>query len=92
MTSSGTTTPTADTPPQEGNWRPENLAQITQTLTRIADHSSSARPVAIFDFDNTCIFRDIGQALFRFQIEHLRYRLNPEELAAILPAGEGKLG
>jgi len=91
MTSSGTTTPTTDAAVQEGNWRPENLAQITQTLTHIANRSSVAQPVAIFDFDNTCIFRDIGQALFRFQIEHLRYRIRPEEFAAILPPEGGEI-
>ncbi len=91
MTSSGTTPPTTDTPAQEGNWCPENLAQITQTLNHIAGQSSVKRPVAIFDFDNTCIFRDIGQALFRFQVEHLRYRITPEELALVLPAEGGEL-
>ncbi|MBM9613320.1 hypothetical protein JWJ90_03360 [Desulfobulbus rhabdoformis] len=91
MTSSGTTTQTADTPPQKSNWLPENLATITQTLRQLSEDSSLARPVAIFDFDNTCIFRDIGQALFRYQIEHLRYRITPDELAAILPPEEGTL-
>jgi phosphoserine phosphatase len=85
MTSSGTTTPTAETTTKEGNWHPENLARITDTLSSLANQSFAAKPVAIFDFDNTCIFRDIGQAVFRFQVQHLRYRISPEELAAILP-------
>nr|WP_321464958.1 hypothetical protein [uncultured Desulfobulbus sp.] len=92
MTSSGTTTPPTDTHVQGGNWLPENLAQITQTLADIVHQATVARPVAIFDFDNTCIFRDIGQALFRFQLEHLRYRISPEELATILPPDTGELG
>lgn len=89
MTSSGTAA--NDTPSPEGNWHPDNLARITTTLRALADQPPTPAPVAIFDFDNTCIFRDIGQATFRFQIEHLRYRITPEELAAILPQGEGQL-
>ncbi|MDD2464562.1 MAG: hypothetical protein PHI97_11250 [Desulfobulbus sp.] len=76
---------------QEGNWLPENLARITTSLSKIADQSFAAKPVAIFDFDNTCIFRDIGQALFRFQVQHLCYRIKPGELAAILPQETGEL-
>ncbi|MGD9950278.1 MAG: hypothetical protein AB7U29_17640 [Desulfobulbus sp.] len=91
MTSSGTTPPKADTRAQEGNWLPENLAQISDTLAQLANQTFAAKPVAIFDFDNTCIFRDIGQALFRFQLQHLRYRISPDELAAILPPEQGTL-
>ncbi|MGE4558973.1 MAG: hypothetical protein AB7E77_02125 [Desulfobulbus sp.] len=73
------------------NWLPENLAQITDKLARIADQTFAAKPVAIFDFDNTCIFRDIGQAAFRFQLQHLRYRISPGELASILPPENDEL-
>ena len=45
----------------------------------------------MFDFDNTCIFRDVGQAVFRYQLQHLRYRLTPEQLTAILPQTGGAL-
>lgn len=91
MTSSGTVTCTTDRPSPEGNWHPDNLARIITTLQSLAEQRPTPAPVAIFDFDNTCIFRDIGQATFRFQIEHLRYRITPEQLAIILPQGEGEL-
>nr|WP_320010183.1 haloacid dehalogenase-like hydrolase [uncultured Desulfobulbus sp.] len=91
MTSSGTTSQTANTPSKESNWLPDNFATISATLKQLAENPSVKRPVAIFDFDNTCIFRDIGQALFRFQIEHLRYKISPEQLAAILPPEKGNL-
>ena len=74
-----------------GGWFPENLARINERLARIAAHSPVARPVAVFDFDNTCIFRDVGQAVFCHQLHHLHYRLVPEQLAAILPRPEGQL-
>lgn len=91
MTSSGTATCTTDRPSPEGNWHPDNLARITTTLRALVNQRPTPAPVAIFDFDNTCIFRDIGQATFRYQIKYLRYRIRPEELAAILPQGEGEL-
>jgi phosphoserine phosphatase len=82
---------TVDTADEAGNWLPENLARIHDRLNDIVVHATSKRPVAVFDFDNTCIFRDVGQAVFRSQVQHLRYRLTPEQLAAILPPPEGEL-
>ncbi|MCL2790543.1 MAG: haloacid dehalogenase-like hydrolase [Desulfobulbus sp.] len=74
-----------------GNWFPENLAQINERLIQIAARPASVKPVAVFDFDNTCIFRDVGQAVFCHQLRHLHYRLTPEQLAVILPSPEGQL-
>ncbi|MCL2458172.1 MAG: haloacid dehalogenase-like hydrolase [Desulfobulbus sp.] len=74
-----------------GDWFPENLARINERLTQIAAHPPIVRPVAVFDFDNTCIFRDVGQAVFCHQLQHLHYRLIPEQLAAILPRAGGQL-
>jgi len=93
MTSSASIPQAQTTAPADkaGDWFPENLAQITRRLTAIAAHPPTTKPVAVFDFDNTCIFRDIGQAVFRYQLQHLHYRLTPEQLAAILPMGEGEL-
>lgn len=81
----------ADISLEESNWYPENRERITSSLHQIATHASLTQPVAVFDFDNTCIFRDIGQAAFRYQVRHLHYRLTPEQLAAILPPPEGEL-
>lgn len=86
--------PTADPLEGTGNWFPPNLARITARLPPHPGHGSTAvatRPVAVFDFDNTCVFRDVGQAVFRYQLLHLRYGLEPSALAAILPCLEGDL-
>jgi len=84
--------PTADPLEGTGNWFPPNLALITARLPPHPGHGSAAtRPVAVFDFDNTCVFRDVGQAVFRYQLLHLRYGLEPEALAGILPSLEGEL-
>jgi phosphoserine phosphatase len=82
---------TADAENEAGNWFPENLAQITRKLREITARPAMARPVAVFDFDNTCIFRDVGQAVFRRQLQRLRYRLHPGQLAAVLPPIKGEL-
>ncbi len=73
------------------NWSPENLALLTAGLQTIPGRNPTSKPVAVFDFDNTCVFRDVGQAVFRYQLLHLRYRLAPEALAGILPTLPGDL-
>ena len=81
-----------------GNWRPENFHRIRQALVRLPAIESGAvatgqMPCAVFDFDNTCIFRDIGQAAFRVQLLELYYRIAPETLEALIPLdGEAMAG
>ncbi len=44
-----------------------------------------SKGVAVFDWDNTVIFGDIGEAVFRYQVENLLFRLNPEEFQLLIP-------
>jgi phosphoserine phosphatase len=81
----------ADRANEPGNWYPENLARIDRGLTAILARGPAERPVAVFDFDNTCVFRDVGQAVFFHQLTGLRYRLHPEELAGLLPTAQADL-
>lgn len=78
----------ADTFNGTGNWFPENLALIRSRIQEHAPGSGQAGGVAVFDFDNTCIFRDVGQAVFRYQVMHLRYRIPPGAFAGLLPSQE----
>ncbi|NLX17929.1 MAG: hypothetical protein GXY53_01405 [Desulfobulbus sp.] len=78
-------------PNGEGNWFPENLTCIMDWIAAVTIQPRANPPAAVFDFDNTCIFRDIGQAVFRFQLQRLQYRLIPEQLAAILPHADIQL-
>lgn len=66
-----------------GNWCPENAARIREALAGLPPNCG--RLAAVFDFDNTCVFRDIGQAAFRMQLQELHFRIPPEPLAALLP-------
>ena len=70
-----------------GNWYPENLARIQQTLADLPPQRGTRHRVAVFDFDNTCVYRDVGQAVFFHQLTGLRYRLSPDQFRELLPAG-----
>ncbi len=75
----------------EGNWFPNNLTLINSRIKEISTATTTTQPVAIFDFDNTCIFRDVGQAVFRYQLLQLRYHITPDQLEAILPTQQATL-
>ena len=75
----------ADTISETGNWYPGNLESIRSKIQDYTSSSGQPAAVAVFDFDNTCIFRDVGQAVFRYQMLHLRYRIPPNALATLLP-------
>lgn len=70
-----------------GNWYPDNLIRIQQTLADLPPQSGMHRRVAVFDFDNTCVYRDVGQAVFFHQLTGLQYRLPPDQFRELLPAG-----
>ncbi len=67
------------------NWNP----QIHRRLERLAA-SGRQGDLAVFDWDNTCMFGDIGDSFFRHQILHLDLRLSNRQLAALLPERIGK--
>ncbi|HHB74984.1 MAG TPA: hypothetical protein ENK84_00365 [Desulfobulbus sp.] len=50
-----------------------------------------SQPVAVFDFDGTCIFNDIGKAVFEFQLDHFLFRHHIESFAALFPQWAGAL-
>lgn len=52
----------------EGNWEPEVRESLVKMMLGTGEGS-----YAVFDFDKTSIVHDISQALWVYQIEHLRY-------------------
>lgn len=65
-------------------WAPDNHRLLNAWLANV---SRSETPVtAVFDWDNTCIFGDIGEATFRHQLSTLRLKMSPAELAMHVPA------
>lgn len=52
-----------------GNWD----AQIRTNLNGLMDAQRNHGAYAVFDFDKTSIVHDVSQALWVYQVEHLRY-------------------
>lgn len=61
-------------------WYPYNH----QTLRQLLNASFQTPCAAVFDWDNTCIFNDIGDACFRYQLEHFVFALAPHAAAELL--------
>jgi phosphoserine phosphatase len=47
-------------------------------------------PVAVYDWDNTCIYNDIMETMFRFQMFNLQYAMDKEAFNVIIPEAAGK--
>lgn len=62
------------------NWHPRNHHALRRLVER-----AEGPALAVFDWDNTCICGDIGDAFYRLQARRLLYRLTPDEFAAVLP-------
>ena len=63
-----------------GNWEPQNKLR----LERLIAEKAFADNYAVFDWDFTCIFYDIQDSLFLYQIEHLCFNLTPEQFAVTI--------
>ncbi|MDY0020223.1 MAG: hypothetical protein RBT47_09495, partial [Anaerolineae bacterium] len=70
---------------EQGNWDPENWAMMQEFITTYGPEN----PVAAFDWDNTCIFQDIGEATFRYTLFNLKFKMDPETFAAVIPEAAG---
>jgi len=69
----------------ERNWFPANRATLNEALVRWSARAQQERVVAVFDFDNTTVFHDAGEALMRRQLDRLAFKLSPEQLAGLIP-------
>ena len=48
------------------------------------------QPVAIFDWDDTAIFNDVGMGVFYFQINELQFNFELEEFWDLIPPKYGR--
>ena len=62
------------------NWNERNYKALNKLLAGV-------RPaeIAVFDWDNTCIFGDVGEALLRRMVFDLAFAMNAKAMAATLP-------
>lgn len=62
--------------PESGNWAPNTKAAIDEVIKKNAGQKNA---YAVFDWDNTSIFGDVQDMLFFYQIEHLEFKMTPEQ-------------
>ena len=67
-----------------GQWEDKLYKKLSNVIKDNGKSSSkyneSAKPYAVFDWDNTTVINDIGEATFTYQIENLDFKMTPEEL------------
>lgn len=73
---------------EQGNWDPFNKAQLESLIAKYGKESTTynaaKKPYAVFDFDNTCVFLDIEEAVLIRQIETLKFNMTPEMLDKVI--------
>lgn len=65
---------------QRLGWNEGNHRALNRFIATIGHQD-----IAVFDWDNTCIFGDIGEAVLRHQALHLHFKFTPEQLGTIIP-------
>ena len=79
--------PTADSL-DPGRWSPLNAARLQSVLdqhgVKSRQYNPNRRPYAVFDWDNTCIMNDCEEALLMYQINHLQYKMMPDEFVQVM--------
>lgn len=78
----------------EGEWLPEIRARLHQLFQQHGRTSLFYRPmsppVAAFDWDNTCILNDVGEAFFFDAVATLRYRFDLDAFWELIPENLGR--
>ncbi|MDQ0861851.1 haloacid dehalogenase-like hydrolase [Bacillus sp. V2I10] len=80
----------------EGKWAPHTYKAVQSLIDKYGKnnpkYNPKKKPYAVFDWDNTNIMNDTEEALFVYLIDHLAYKLTPEEFSKIIrkdvPPGE----
>jgi phosphoserine phosphatase len=66
------------------NWDTFNKSQMEKFLATYgktsANYNPAKPPYAVFDWDNTMVFLDVEEAVFIYQLEHLRFAMTPEQM------------
>jgi phosphoserine phosphatase len=70
------------------NWSAKNYQVLNNFIAEYGKTSSSynsaAKPYVVLDFDNTCVMFDVEEALMRYQVTNLQFKLAKEEFASLL--------
>ncbi|MDF2681789.1 MAG: phosphoserine phosphatase [Brevibacillus sp.] len=72
----------------KGKWAPATYQAVNELITKHGVKSPSyhpdKKPYVVFDWDNTSIMNDTEEALFVYQINHLAYKLTPDEFGKVI--------
>lgn len=74
--------------PQLG-WTDEAFAKLNAAIARIVQDGTPS-PVAVFDFDQTCIFGDIGELFSHYLIEEMAYRFDLQAFWDLIDPRDGR--
>lgn len=70
------------------NWAENNYKAIENMISDYGKdgklREENKKPYAVFDWDNTSIMNDVEEALLVYQIEHLAFKMTPEEMDRVL--------
>jgi len=78
----------------DAGWAPANRETLERLLDSVARNDWETSPVAVFDWDNTCVYNDVGYATLRYQLDQMVFRFTPETLGEFLAEevdGHGEL-
>lgn len=68
-----------------GKWAPATYKRIQRMIDengiKSLNFDPKNKPYAVFDWDQTSIFNDTQEELFRYQIENLLFKMTPEQFA-----------
>jgi phosphoserine phosphatase len=71
-----------------GKWVPQVRASIQALINEVGTaspaYNAARKPYAVFDWDQTCIFNDTEEALFRYMIANLLFKATPEHFSAAI--------
>lgn len=73
---------------QDG-WTPTVYTKIRDAVERSL-RDATERPVAVFDFDQTCIFGDIGELFSHYLIDEVAYHFDLDEFWALIDPRDGR--
>jgi phosphoserine phosphatase len=75
----------------QGKWEPNTRIQIQKMIDsngiKSSLYDSAKKPYAVFDWDQTCIFNDTEESLFRYMIDNLAFKATPAEFALAIRNG-----
>lgn len=75
-----------------GRWAPGTYAAIQKLIDKNGknspDYNPAKKPYAVFDWDNTCGYSDTEENLLIYQVDHLKYKMTPEQFRQAFSSGD----